>query len=128
MASNQTQCGCWINVRQTMQQDFRVQLNFSKERMMSSDMSRMISEAMDSSVNIIQACTWDRGTNAEPRPRSSNGHCSTWFRINTRCLSHVCHHVSSRVIKRLKTKTFASVQNHDQSFFKTSISNDVGLL
>ena len=38
----------------------------------------------------------DRGTDAEPpwQRRSSNGHrCSTRFRINTRCLSNVCHHV-----------------------------------
>ena len=72
-----------INVRQTFQQDFytvQTQLAFSlKERniivwVMSSDMNWMISEAIDSSVNIIQACTCHGGTNAEPRPRSSNGH------------------------------------------------------
>ena len=78
--------------------------------MISSDMSaagsirKIEEEEMRTGVWILSrwrqqaACTqWDiRGTNAEPRRRSSNGHCcSSRFRINTRCLSHDCHHVST---------------------------------
>ena len=60
----------------------------------------------------------DRGTDAEPprQRRSSNGHrCSTRFRINTRCLSHVCHHVSHVIRnpthsqKGWKINTFAQI-------------------
>ena len=83
----------------------------------------MISEAMGSSVWILSdwgrlAPGMDRGTDAEPprQRRSSNGHrCSTRFRINTRCLSHVCHHVSHVIRnpthsqKGWKINTFAQI-------------------